>query len=472
MRAATRPAGLTRTLVAVQVLLLLVLAAPSEAVAANAGSFGLNDKDFRSGVVTPTSAQKSAVSALSAHATWTRFGTPASLIKYGGWLATGLSGSPSAAARNWIRSHRALFKLSDTDVTKMDLVADITLPDTSAHVVQFRQRYGSLPAAQDGLIIVGITGGKIAYVASSASGSIAAPAAATLSGEAAWIRAAAHVGRPATLAQISNQRAVDDWTVFSVAGLVTPSITGKSADRMDQRVRLVAVPTPSGARAAYEAIVLDTSPAEPLAYTVFVDARNGNVLMRYNQVDHFSDVARTPQTRASVQNDPAFGQFAGTTDQSNNCGIGHPIPVPVGTLTIDIVASADIPANDITIALDDSTHTEVAVNQETGTSPEALHYDFPAPVAVATTYYARVCQYSAGDDPFDYTGIYATNDTVSTATDLNYPPKWKYSNANPSLANDPSPEDYDLTNTDTRVTGCWVTQHNGSAVPDCSSSVG
>src|SRR4029079_10075409 len=107
---------------------------------------------------------------------------------------------------------------------------------------------------------------------------------------------------------------------------------------------------------------------------------------RFNQVDHFSDVAPA-RTATSTQNDPAFGQFSGTTDQPNNCGIGHPIAVPVGTQTIDIVASADVPANDITIALDDSSHSEVAVNQETGTSPEALHYDFPAPVAVATTYY-------------------------------------------------------------------------------------
>src|SRR6187397_2686979 len=140
MRANTRPAGLTRTLVAVQVLLLLILAAPAHAIAADVGSFGLNDKDFRGNIVAPSAAQKSAVGALGAHASWNQFGTPASLIKYGGWLATGLSGTPAAAARNWIRSHRTLFKLSDTDVTKMDLVADVTLPDTSAHVVQFRQR--------------------------------------------------------------------------------------------------------------------------------------------------------------------------------------------------------------------------------------------------------------------------------------------------------------------------------------------
>jgi uncharacterized repeat protein (TIGR01451 family) len=474
MLATTRPQpGVRRLFVAAQIVLLLLIAVPMHATAVPVSSFGLNDKDFRSGTLAPTSAQRSAVSALGARASWTRFGTPASLIRDGGWLATGLSGSPATAARNWIRSHRTLFRLTDADVTNLEQIADIKLRDSAAHVVQFRQRYGSLPAGQDGLLIVGITGGKIAYVSSSASGSISAPQPATLSPAAAWIKAAVHVGHPASLGQVSNQRSVGDWTVFSVAGFVTPSITGKSSDAIDQRARLVAVPTLSGARAAYEANVLDTSGAEPVAYTVFVDARNGNVLMRYNQVDHFADVARSAaQERISTHNDPAFGQFAGTTDQPNNCGVGHAIPVPAGTRTIDIVASADIPANDITIALDNAAHVEIATNQETGTSPEALHYDFPAPAAIATTYYGRVCQFTGGDDPFAYSGLYATNDVVSAATDLNYPPKWKYSNANPSLANDPSPEDYDLTNTDTRVIGCWVTTYNGATVPDCSNSVG
>ena len=45
----------------------------------------------------------------------------------------------------------------------------------------FRQRFGGLTAGHDGMITVGVTGGRVAYVSSSAAGSQAAPAAATLS---------------------------------------------------------------------------------------------------------------------------------------------------------------------------------------------------------------------------------------------------------------------------------------------------
>src|ERR1700746_188029 len=42
--------------------------------------------------IAPTAAQKQAVSALGAHAAWNSYGTPSSLIKVDGYLATGLSG--------------------------------------------------------------------------------------------------------------------------------------------------------------------------------------------------------------------------------------------------------------------------------------------------------------------------------------------------------------------------------------------
>ncbi len=472
MRAPTRPAGLTRLLVAVQVLLLLILAAPAQAVAVTpGGQFVLNDKDFRAGVIQPTTAQKTRVTQLGASVRWNKFGTPQSLIKYGGWLSTGLSGSPDSAARSWIRTNRALFRLSDADVTKLELVSSNQLTGTPARAVLFRQRYGNLDAGQDGLIIVGIRDGKVGYVSSSATGSMSAPAGAILSPTAAWLRAATHVGKAANAGAISNVRTQDGWTVFSATGFTTP-LTDKSAGNVDQRARLVAVPTYSnGVRAAFETIVLDTGDTNPTAYTVFVDARNGNILMRYNQVDHL-DSEPMSHSSAQVQQDPTFGQFSGATDEPNNCGPDHAIAAPNGTRTIDIVASATNPVDDITIHLLNSAHVEIAANQETGTSPEALHHEFGAPIS-AGTYYARICQFSAGVDPFPYEGAFATNDVASTATDFQYPPMWKHFRANPSLANDPSGADpYDHVNNDTRQVGCWVTQHNGVAVPLCASSVG
>lgn len=469
---ASRPAWSGRFSVATLVLVLLVSIFPAQVVAAPSLAGGLPDKDFRSGTIQPTLAQKNRVSQLGAAVRWNRWGTPQSLIKYGGWLASGLSGTPENAARAFIRTNRTLYRLTDADVTKLELVAANKLPGTNAYAVLFRQRYGNLDAAQDGLITVGISGGKVAYVASSATGSLSAPQSALLSPEAAWLAAAAHVGRVSNAGAISNTRSVGDWTVFSVNGFGTPA-TGKGVAGFDQRARLVAVPTVNGARVAFETIVADVSGAEPIAYTVFVDARSGAILMRYNRVDELSEgradefeVAPAPPAA------PAFGQFSGSTDQANNCGVDHPIDVAAGTVTIDIVASATVPAFDIVLYLLDGAKNEIT-HTDTGTSPEAVHYEFISSPAAPLTYYARVCAFTAAEAPFTYDGAWATNDVAGSGTALAYPPKWKYFTANPSLANDPSGDDpYDHVNTDTRQVGCWVLVHEGTPISGCSSGVG
>ena len=471
MSASTRPAWPARLMVGTLVLLVMATLAPAPALGAVSAVAGLPDKDFRVGSIQPTAAQRSRASQLGAVVRWNSFGTPQSLIRYGGWLSSSITGSPETAARTWIRQNRILFRLSDLDVTRLELVSANKLTGTTAYAVLFRQRFGTLKAAQDGLILVGIKGGKVGYAASSATGTMPAPSGALLSPEQAWVKAAAHVGKPANLAAIANKRTVGDWTVFSVDRLRTPGLVGKNS--VDQRARLVAVPTYSnGARAAYETIVLDASGSVPAAYTVFVDARNGQILMRYNRVDHAEHDHDEFEATAATRLAPTFGQFTGTTNQPNNCGPDHAIAAPTGTRTIDIVASATNPIQDIFILLLDSTHTEIAANTETGTSPEALHHEFGAPVP-AGTYYARICQFNAGDDPFPYEGAFATNDQLSTATDFQYPPQWKYFRAHPSLANDPSGADpYDHVNNDIRVIGCWVTRHNGVNVPGCSAAVG
>ena len=71
-----------------------VISAPSSLLGQVLGDF-----DARTGTVAPNSTQLGMVSGLGATGTWNRFGTPASLINYNGYLATGLQG-PDAA-----RSH-------------------------------------------------------------------------------------------------------------------------------------------------------------------------------------------------------------------------------------------------------------------------------------------------------------------------------------------------------------------------------
>ena len=74
------------------------------------------DLDARAGNVAPTATQQQIVSSLGANATWNQFGTPQSLIKYGDYLATGLSSDPVAAAKTFITNNKALFRLSDQGV--------------------------------------------------------------------------------------------------------------------------------------------------------------------------------------------------------------------------------------------------------------------------------------------------------------------------------------------------------------------
>src|SRR5882672_5031748 len=85
---------------------------------------GLPDLDNRAGQVTPTAQQMALVDSMGARAEWNQFGTVHTMLKYGGFLATGLSGDPVSAAREWIRANRVLFRLSDQSVTDLELVSD------------------------------------------------------------------------------------------------------------------------------------------------------------------------------------------------------------------------------------------------------------------------------------------------------------------------------------------------------------
>ena len=100
----------------VALLTALPLLAPMPAVGAgdvSDATDGLDDLDARAGSVAPSATQKSMANNLGAHAGWNPIGTPASLIKYGGYLATGLSGSPVQAALQLAPVQAALFRLTE-----------------------------------------------------------------------------------------------------------------------------------------------------------------------------------------------------------------------------------------------------------------------------------------------------------------------------------------------------------------------
>ncbi|CAN5119180.1 hypothetical protein BH20ACT24_BH20ACT24_14740 [soil metagenome] len=410
----------------------------------------LDDFDSRTGSVAPSSAAQLIVQNLGATVRWNRFGTPLSLIKYGGYLATGLSGSDAVSvARSWIVANKALFRLTSVTSTNLQLLNDSLMTGSDGHAVVFRQHFGDLAAAQDGMITIGITGTqaagwKIAYVSSSAVGTQAPPTSGTLTATAAWLNAAADIGRPASAADISNVRKENGWTLFDVEGFAPPQIKGHP---VSQRSRLVALPTPTdGVKATYETVILHVQGGEAVSYTHFVDARSGQVLFRRNNVDQLASAG------------PTTGTFQGSTAANPPCGPKHDFDVPAGTKSIDVVASAENPVEDIVLNLYDPSDTQVA-SSDTGTSPEAIHY--APPVLPPGTYAAEVCQFDLAAPPFGYVGSYFTQDVASAG--FPYPPKWKVFPANPPLS---------LADTDTRKVWCWVSSVDGVQVPDCQPIAG
>nr|MBA3353782.1 hypothetical protein [Blastocatellia bacterium] len=206
----------------------------------------MGDLDARRGSLEPTSTQLGIVSELGATAIWNDFGTPGSLSRDGGYLATGLSGpDATTVARNWVNAHKALFRLSSTGGLKV--IGDEQLAQSNGYAINFRQEFGGLDSAEDGLLTVGIVGTaadgwKIAYVSSSITGDETLSGVRNLTARDAWLTAAANVGRGVPAANINNTKADRGWTILGVQGFANI-----------QRVRLMALPTPTeGVRAVYE----------------------------------------------------------------------------------------------------------------------------------------------------------------------------------------------------------------------------
>lgn len=405
------------------------------------------DVDTRVRVLQPTPGQLAMVTKLQANATWNQFGTPRSLIKYGGYLSAPIAGAPSTAARTWIRTYRGLFRLSDDAVTNLELVNDVSLDESTAHVVLFRQRFGTLRPAHDGLITVGIDEGKVAYVSSSATGDAAVPPAATLTAQQAWIAAATSVGRPVALSALTNRRAERGWTVFDVPGFAQP-----------QRGRIAALPIPGqGVRRVWEVNVLHSEGGEAIAYTAFVDAQTGAILVRHNRVDHLQHSEELDVTAKRPVSAPQQYTFQGALTPPA-CTTRHGFNVPNGSTSITALG-VTAPTTDIVLNL--YRGTTLVASQDTATSPEPIAFQ-PAGGIPGGTYRVEICPFTPAEPASPYTINVAVNDTpASNAGATN--PRWRYFPANPPL---------DYSNTDKRITGCWFshiyTTDGRQPVPGCN----
>ncbi len=431
----------THVLLAALALALLTALAPATALAQALvadNQVGRPNLDKRVGSIAPTAAQLSAASSLGATTRWNRFGTVHSMIKYDGYLASGLQGDAVQVARAFISQHRDLFRLSDVGLSNLELLNDQKMAGYAGHSVLFRQKFGDLPAAQDGLIAVGVVGDKVFYVSSSCAGDRGAPGGASITPYQAWLRAAGNLGRAGDVGGLTATKTLGDWTVFNITGFTYP-----------QRARLRALPTANGVRPVYETLFLSVRGGELLGYTHFVDAQTGTILVRKNRVQQLQEGGAPSESTAftgEYQYDPPV---CGSTD----------FQVGAGRTQLVITASAANPANDIVIHLDYN-GSEVAVSADAGTSPEAITYS-PAGGVAAGKYTVRVCPFIDSTvpsvEPFLYGGTFTQN---SSSVSLPYPPKWKVFWPNP-----------DNTGADTRKQLCWVSKLNNSPVPGCEVEV-
>ena len=394
---------------------------PGDAVA------GLADIDLR-GVTRPSAAQVRAVAGLGVDdVRWNDFGTPASLLPEDGSLGKASSADPAVAARDWLRAHAAVFGLTADGIDSLELVNVQELAQSDARAVLFRQRFGSLVPSIGSMVTVGVAGGQIAYVSSSLTKTTGTPAAASLTPLEGWLEAAADVDRAVPEGKV-------DEIVSSVANGFTQLDVPGFAQQQQARLRALALADGS-VRPVIEANVVDVSGGEALAYTLMVDAVDGKVLHRHNQVD----------------NADGLEPFVGSTS-AEGCGPLHPFTLTDDATKQIVAVSVGAPVDDHVVKLFDP-KGNLLVAGDLGTNPELATYQSSS--IPAGTYSAQVCPYDAPTvpanvGPYEITVAW-TNTAGASPSNLTLNPKWRYFTANPSLGSLGSPAVPGNTNV-----GCWV----------------
>lgn len=229
------------------------------------------DVDNRAGTVRPTERQRTAADQRGTTVRWNRYGTPATLIpRLDVQPRARADQDPATIARDFLKDNRELFRLPDQAIAETEVL--VSRPMGQGAYVMLRQRFGSTPTVLDGLGAFGIRDGLVRFVTSTLSPNSAEPEPATIS-------AGAAVSAAATDADLAAN------------ALEVP------------RVRLGAVPMPDAApRLAYQVVLMSTDQADDSAFTSYVDARTGAVLVREDIVDHDVD---NPEWDVFPANPPA-----------------------------------------------------------------------------------------------------------------------------------------------------------------------
>jgi extracellular elastinolytic metalloproteinase len=422
---------------------MLVFAGPSFGVRGVAGAHNARDFASSAPVAKPTAAQRAAVRALHAKATWNAYGTPSTLMRPGGFLSKATGGATAtSAARWWLAKHKGIFRLDSAG--SLRVLADSKLTGSSGHAVTFQQQLGNLKLVNgEGLITVSLRPAKAAkrwrvgFVSSTAIGSVKLRGTVKLTAAQAFVHAASSAGfKSASLLNVKAQKVARGWINLRVGGV--PDI---------QRLRLGSFAVGRTAVPAYETILTNTSTGNPTAFRVIVNARTGKVLARTSLVDNFSTAKL--KHPAAIQTFNFSGEVAGT---EGACDVKKgPYTVGPGVRALDGFSAATIPTNDVVLNLFFGT-TQI-LSADTLFSPEQFHYE-PAGGVPPGDYFVQTCDFN-GDGPWaeprTYSGHLTLDDTPAPAP---YLARWKAFPANPPLA---TLDFYPWLNpsTDTRKTWCW-----------------
>jgi hypothetical protein len=278
----------------------------------------LGDVDRRGPDLAPNAAARAALARLgrSARTSWNQYGTPHTLTRDHGFLATGIKGTPVQVARTFLKSNSGLYGLSAAAIDQLEVVSADPLPgSTTAWAVLLRQKMNGIRLAEDGLVAVGVgAGGKVAYATSSiVPTSVLGTLASTkpsISVKSAVLAAAKDAGITGLdLGELSLKK-------VDAAGFQT--VAAKGLHQL-QRARIRVLPTTAhGARLVYETDITDVAGGRALAAISFVDAVNKKVLLRRDAVDTFADfpVSKAPPPATDgTQSGPSIWHVFGSNPQ-------------------------------------------------------------------------------------------------------------------------------------------------------------
>jgi extracellular elastinolytic metalloproteinase len=424
---------------------MLVFAGPSFGVRGSASSAHGSLRDFSKATAAsrPTAAQRAAVRALHAKATWNSYGTASTLMRPGGYLTKQASGATAVvAARSWLAKHKVIFRLAS--VRDLGLVADSKLTGGRGHAVTFQQSFGGLKVVNGaGRITISMVPAKklhrwrIGFASSTSVGSLHKTGSIKLSAAQAFVHAAGNLGLKTALVNVRAQKVDRGWTNLRVGGF-----------RDIQHVRLGSYGLGRLAVPAYEAIVLHRS-GSTLAFRTIVNARTGAILARTSLTDNFS-TNRVKHVNA-VQTIPFDGEVPATEAA---CDVKKgPYTVGPGVRTLTGFAAATLSSNDVVFNL--YFGTTLLISADTGTSPEQFRYS-PAGGVPPGQYFVEVCDFDDSANtpwaaPRTYTGTVTIDDSPAPP---DYWARWKAFPATPPLAlTDMFP--WGNPSTDTRQTWCW-----------------